>query len=215
MTADEDWTAEACGPDAWLVRFGTDLGERTLHAGWSISHSLERMPPRGLAEFTMGYAAVLLEFETGLRPAAAQILEELRRTVKGDPPPFGRRVEIPVVYDGEDLHEVAERTGLSPAEVVHCHAARDYRVWLLGFAPGFPYLGILDERLRLPRRDTPRTSVPAGSVAIAGDQTGVYPSSVAGGWHLIGHTSRMLFDPAREDAPFALRPGDTVRFIPV
>jgi len=126
----------------------------------------------------------------------------------------GRLVEIPVVYDGEDLAEVAERTGLEVEEVVARHSGRDYRVWLLGFAPGFPYLGVLDETLHLPRRTTPRARVAAGSVAIAGAQTGIYPSESAGGWHVIGRTAWTLFDPVAAE-PFLLRPGNTVRFVAV
>jgi KipI family sensor histidine kinase inhibitor len=87
-------------------------------------------------------------------------------------------------------------------------------VWLLGFAPGFPYLGVLDEALHLPRRDTPRPRVAAGSVAIAGGQTGIYPAASAGGWHVIGRTAAKLFDPEAPD-PFLLRPGDSVRFLAV
>ena len=126
----------------------------------------------------------------------------------------GRLVEIPVVYDGEDLAGVARRTGLAADDVIACHCGRDYRVWLLGFAPGFPYLGVLDEALHLPRRDTPRARIAAGSVAIAGAQTGIYPSESAGGWHVIGRTTAKLFDPEADDA-FLLHPGDTVRFVAV
>jgi len=98
--------------------------------------------------------------------------------------------------------------------VIKCHSGRDYRVWMLGFAPGFPYLGVLDEVLHLPRRASPRARIAAGSVAIAGAQTGIYPSESAGGWHILGRTVRRMFDPERAE-PFLLRPGDAVRFVPV
>jgi KipI family sensor histidine kinase inhibitor len=129
-------------------------------------------------------------------------------------PPPGRVVELPVVYDGEDLSEVAARTGLDLAEVVARHAAPEYTVACLGFTAGFAYLEGLDEALHLPRRDSPRARVPAGSVAIAGNQAGVYPRPAPGGWHLIGRTAAVVFDEAA-DPPALLAPGDRVRFLPV
>jgi KipI family sensor histidine kinase inhibitor len=128
-----------------------------------------------------------------------------------------RLLQVPVVYGGEhgpDLLEVAARVGLTPGEVVARHCAVEHTVALLGFAPGFPYLDGLPPELELPRRDTPRHDVPAGSVAIAGRQTGIYPSLSPGGWHLIGRTSIALFDP-RQEPPAYFRPGDHVRFVPI
>lgn len=130
--------------------------------------------------------------------------------------PDSRTVEIPVVYGGEagpDLPIVAEYAGLSPSQVVELHASIDYVVWFLGFQPGFPYLGGLPAQLATPRRAEPRVSVPAGSVAIGGAQTGIYSLSTPGGWNLIGRTELPLFDPTLAE-PVLLRPGDTVRFIP-
>jgi KipI family sensor histidine kinase inhibitor len=122
--------------------------------------------------------------------------------------------ELPVEYDGEDLDEVAELTGLSVPEVVERHAESRFVVAYLGFAPGFGYLTGLDERLSVPRRDRPRTFVPAGSVAIAGPYGAVYPRSSPGGWRLLGHTEAALWDLSR-DPPALFRPGDRVRFRPV
>lgn len=126
----------------------------------------------------------------------------------------GREVDIPVDYGGEhgpDLEEVARLTGLTAGEVVSRHAGGDYVVFFLGFLPGFAYLGGLDPRLHVPRRATPRLSVPAGSVGIGGAQTGIYPLAVPGGWQLIGRTCEVLFDPTRTP-PTLLAPGDRVRF---
>jgi KipI family sensor histidine kinase inhibitor len=120
-------------------------------------------------------------------------------------------VEVPVRYDGEDLPEVARLTGLEPEEVVRRHTAPLYTVAFLGFSPGFPYLVGLDPALAVPRRDSPRTSIPAGSVGLAGDQTGIYPTASPGGWRLIGRTEVILFDPGR-DPPALLGPGDRLRF---
>jgi KipI family sensor histidine kinase inhibitor len=126
-------------------------------------------------------------------------------------------IEIPVHYggpDGPDLEEVAGRLGLRPAQVIEAHAGTMYRVFFLGFAPGFGYLGIVPDQLVVPRRPSPRTRVPAGSVAIAGAQTAVYPSAMPGGWNLIGRTDLATWD-ARRDPPALLRPGAAVRFVPV
>lgn len=122
-------------------------------------------------------------------------------------------VEIPVVYDGEDLDEVARLTGLSRSEVVHRHSGGSYTVAYLGFSPGFAYLTGLDPVLHVARRASPRTSVPAGSVAIAGPYTAVYPSRSPGGWRLLGRTEFPLWDVTR-DPPSLLRPGTRVRFVP-
>lgn len=124
-----------------------------------------------------------------------------------------REHEVPVTYDGPDLADVSASCGLSPNEVIARHSGRTYTVDLLGFVPGFGYLSELDPSLALPRRPQPRTRVPAGSVAIAGAQTAVYPLDTPGGWHIIGRTEMVMFDPQR-DPPALLRAGDTVRFIP-
>ncbi|MGM3224526.1 5-oxoprolinase subunit PxpB [Dickeya zeae] len=127
-----------------------------------------------------------------------------------------RDVDIPVTYGGDygsDLKTVAEHCGMTPKQVVERHAAGRYVVYFLGFQPGFPYLGGLDEALFTPRRAEPRVQVPAGSVGIGGNQTGIYPLSTPGGWQLIGQTSLALFQPT-QTPPVLLRPGDRVRFIP-
>lgn len=124
----------------------------------------------------------------------------------------GEPLRVPVVYDGEDLDEVASLTGLSRAEVVARHSAGEYVVAYLGFSPGFGYLSGLDESLHVSRRDSPRTSVPAGSVAIAGPYGAIYPSASPGGWRLLGRTTLRMWDPGREP-PSLLQPGTRVRFV--
>ena len=123
-------------------------------------------------------------------------------------------IEIPVRYNGPDLPEVAERLQLAENEVVRLHTETVYTVFMIGFLPGFPYLGPLPKVLELPRRDTPRLRVPAGSVAIAGQQTGIYPQPSPGGWHLIGHTDFPLFNPA-QNPPAFLQSGMRVQFVSV
>jgi KipI family sensor histidine kinase inhibitor len=126
----------------------------------------------------------------------------------------GEPLRVPVVYDGADLDEVAALTGLSREEVVSRHTGAEYVVAYLGFSPGFGYLTGLDERLHVPRRDSPRTAVPVGSVAIAGPYGAIYPSSSPGGWRLLGRTTSRLWDPGREP-PSLLQPGTQVRFVAV
>ncbi len=173
----------------------------------------------GLGRPVPGHASVLVRFDPDVAPEAAirDLIEACASAATGPGSTAdGLLHEITVSYggaDGPDLVEVAARTGLPEAEVVRLHASVEYRVLVLGFVPGFPYLGLLPETLDLPRRATPRVRVPAGSVAIAGRQCGVYPFSTPGGWHLIGRTAGHLWDPAA-DPPALLSPGDRVRFVP-
>lgn len=146
----------------------------------------------------------------------AHVQDALTRATPGALPP-GRQVTIPVRYggeDGPDLADAARRLGLAPDELIAQHTARPWRVLMIGFAPGFPYIGPLPASLTLPRRATPRAAVPAGSVAIAAGMTGIYPSQLPGGWHLIGKTQVTLFDPTREP-PAYLQPGDRVQFVAI
>jgi inhibitor of KinA len=126
----------------------------------------------------------------------------------------GPLVEVPVCYGGElgpDLADVAAFAGCSEADVIAAHIGRDYRVYMVGFVPGFAYMAEVEPRIAAPRRSTPRVAVPAGSVAIAGGQTGVYPAATPGGWNIIGRTSVLPYDPARAE-PFLFKSGDRVRF---
>jgi len=174
--------------------------------------ALRELDPPGVVELVPGYRTVLIVAD----PAEAAVLDDLAtRLPELELPPAeavaGETVEIPVSYDGEDLPEVASLTGLEAEEVVRRHTAPEYTVAFLGFSPGFPYLVGLDPALEVPRRDTPRTSIPAGSVGLAGNQTGIYPTASPGGWQLIGRTEVTLFDPAR-DPPALLAPGTRLRF---
>jgi inhibitor of KinA len=129
----------------------------------------------------------------------------------------GRTVRIPACYGGEhgpDLENVARHAGLSPDEVVAIHSGAEYRVYMLGFTPGFPYLGGMSPRIATPRLETPRQRLPAGSVGIAGEQTGIYPVESPGGWRLVARTPLRLFDPGAP-SPFLLAPGDRLRFVPI
>jgi KipI family sensor histidine kinase inhibitor len=169
----------------------------------------------GVTDVVPAYAAVGVHYDPRviafdeLRERLGNVLEHEAPVTAIEP----RHHSIPVTYDGADLQDVAARTGLSAADIVEIHSQREYQVFVIGFVPGFAYLGQLDERLSLPRRDAPRPVVPAGSVAIAERQTAIYPSATPGGWHLIGKTDVSLFDPSRE-SPSLFRVGDRVRFEP-
>jgi KipI family sensor histidine kinase inhibitor len=164
----------------------------------------------GYATVTIWYDAPAADYDT-VAAAIAQIIASPPGVAIESSQRAPREHVMPVVYDGPDLEEVARRTGLDASDVILRHSDRWYDVYLIGFVPGWGYLGALDPMLVLPRRAEPRTRVPAGSVAIAGAQTGVYPLVTPGGWHLIGRTSVVLFDPTA-DRPALLAPGDRVRF---
>jgi KipI family sensor histidine kinase inhibitor len=167
----------------------------------------------GVTDVVASYATIGVHFDPARVTSTdlADLVGSLAREDSDMPPAEPRSHVIRTRYDGEDLHDVAERTGLSPADVVEIHSSAEYRVLVVGFVPGFAYLGALDERLALPRRESPRKRVPPGSVAIAERQTGIYPSATPGGWHIIGTTGEILFDPRRAK-PALFEVGDTVRF---
>jgi KipI family sensor histidine kinase inhibitor len=209
---------EPLGDSALLLVLGegTDPALAARTAG--LAAYLRAAALSGVSGVVPAYGSLAVFFD---RVAAEPepLTQRLAQTAKafeaqGAPPAHDRPIRvIPVRYDGPDLAEVAERTGLVPLDVVRRHTEPVYDVYFLGFVPGFAYLGPVDPALVLPRRPTPRRRVPAGSVAIAGAQTGVYPLETPGGWHLIGHTDLVLFDPER-DPPNLLAAGDRVRFSP-
>lgn len=210
------WTL--CGPHAALIEFAGS-GEFAGRAR-AVSQLLEAERPRAVVDFSIAFDKVLLEFRAG-EDAALLAGEWAGRfaALPPLPPDAATLHEIPVVYDGADLLEVAERQGFGIGELVARHSAPVYEVAMLGFSPGFPYLEGLDPRLATPRRQTPRPRIPAGSVAIGGRHTGIYSIESPGGWNLLGTTAVRIFDPSRvepdEEAMFLLRAGDRVKFQPV
>jgi len=206
------------GPSAILIRFADDVGDEAFQRGRAVVSEIEQRPPPGLVEFVPAFTTLLLEFDPQLVLNLAAIGEELLPRLESalaSLSAISTVKEIPVRYDGEDLDRVAKLHDLSPTEVIELHASPIYKVCMLGFAPGFPYLGDLDPRLHTPRLATPRPRVRAGSVAIGGEHTGIYSVESPGGWNIIGHTSVKLFDPMREEREmFFLQAGDRVKFIP-
>jgi KipI family sensor histidine kinase inhibitor len=195
-----------CGSGAVLVELDDLDAVAGLHA------ALAADPPAGVVELVPAARTVLVAFDPRATDAAG--VEAALRAVEWAPGARadGPLVEIAVVYDGEDLEAVAAEAGLAVAEVVELHAGGEYAVAFCGFAPGFGYVTGLDERLHVPRLDTPRTRVPAGAVAIADRFTAVYPRASPGGWRLVGRTDATLWDTER-DPPALLAPGTRVRFV--
>lgn len=166
----------------------------------------------GVTSQSPGYSSLLIRFDP-LQTTHQELEALVRATPIEERAALGARiVEIPVHYDGPDLAEVAGRHSLSPQAVIEAHASTLYHAYFAGFVPGFVYLGEVPSAIATPRRPSPRREVPAGSVAIAGTQTGVYPRSTPGGWNLIGRTAAIMFD--REQGRALVEPGDQVRFIP-
>lgn len=207
------------GDAAIVVKFGESI-DRELHQRVrALENYLEDRSLEGMIESVPAFATVTIYYDPAQR-SFHDLEQELRKilAVLTDVPESDPRiVEVPVCYGGEfgpDLEFVARHNSLKIDDVVQIHSAPDYLVYLIGFAPGFPYLGGMSQRIAAPRRNSPRLQIPVGSVGIAGTQTGIYPIETPGGWQLIGRTPIELFRP-QESPPTLLRAGDIVRFRPI
>ncbi len=202
------------GDSALLVKFGDEIDLSINQRVHALDALLRASKKIGLIESVPAYATLLVNYDP-LILTYAQIsdwvntkMDRAEQNVSRKP----RRIEVPVRYGGEDLDFVAAHHHISVREVIKIHASRDYTVYMMGFTPGFAYMGKLDDAIATPRLATPRTRVDAGSVGIAGAQTGIYPIDSPGGWRIIGRTSMRLFD-LTADSPFLFSPGDLVRFV--
>jgi KipI family sensor histidine kinase inhibitor len=214
---------EPLGDDALLVRFGDRIEADINQEVHRLAARLRDRSPPWLRDLVPAYAslAVFFDADRGLDGGPHALVRETVEAVLADPSLrfAGDSVlhEIPVCYGGEygeDLADAAQALGLDTSALIARHGAPIYTVAMIGFAPGFPYLLGLDPALALPRLATPRTRVPAGSVAIGGAQAGIYPRESPGGWRLLGRTPSVLFD-AHRAQPALLQPGDRVRFVPI
>lgn len=207
------------GDSALLVQLGDKIDSAINQRVHALNALLIMNSIAGIIETVPAYCTLLVHYDPLIltfdqvgylvRDKLTQLDDSLNRKP--------RQLEVPTRYggaSGPDLETVALSKGISAADVVRIHGEREYTVHMMGFTPGFPYLGPLDERLIMPRLETPRRLVKAGSVAIAGSQTGIYPLDSPGGWHLIGWTPLTLFDPTSA-SPFLFAPGDSIKFIPI
>lgn len=206
-------TVHPFGDRAFLIELEQRIDPSIIDTARAIADAWEE---RRIGEAIVAYASVVLAFDPAHTPwadamAAATALAASPPAAAA--PTVGRLIEVPTVYDGPDLAETADRSGLSIAEVIALHSGREYRVFFLGFMPGLAYCGMLDPLIDAPRLPAPRPRVPAGSVAIANGQTIVYPADSPGGWRLIGRTELRTFDAAREPAAL-IGVGDRLRFVP-
>jgi KipI family sensor histidine kinase inhibitor len=208
------WQVAPAGDRAVLVTLGGTIDSELLGQVLALDRALQEHRPTGLVNTVPAYASLLCHYDPDLTDPAR--LEDSIRRLEGQVDasvPSGPVVDIPTRYDGPDLADVALKTKLTPAGVVEAHAGREYLVYCVGFAPGFTYCGALSDQLAVPRLASPRLRVSAGSIGIAGRQTGIYAVESPGGWNLIGRTALRLFDPAA-DPPARFKPGDRLRFVP-
>lgn len=207
------------GDAALILKFGDDISPETNAAVRRFLHLLDNERSGGISDLIPSYNELMVCYDPCIITFRALIdrLKTMERQLESIPLPRPLLIEIPVIYGGSygpDLHDVAAGCGLPAGEVIKIHSDTTYLVYMLGFIPGFCYLGGMDQRIATPRKDTPRLNVPAGAVGIAGNQTGIYPIDSPGGWQIIGRTHIKLFDPSR-DPEFLIMPGDHVRFVPV
>ncbi|MDM9561205.1 5-oxoprolinase subunit PxpB [Bordetella petrii] len=216
------WRIQPQGDRCLLVYFGDGIDIHTGRLCLAAARLLREARLPGVTDVVPSFVAVAVHYRPDGRdgPRYAQRVEQIEQILARGVAPdalAGREVEIPVCYGGDhgpDLEDVARHAGVSTQEVVALHGQPGNLVFMLGFAPGAAYLGVHDERLNIPRRASPRTAVPAGSVAVANRQSMIYPSQSPGGWNIIGATPLVMFDPARQPAAL-LQPGDRVRFVPI
>lgn len=211
-----DYSFSSMGDQAIVIEVGTEINEEVQERVRTISLLLEQHAPEWMVEFIPAFTTVSIFYDPLV--AIYQTVEsDLRELITQTPTAHEeqmRTIEIPVCYGGDfgpDLEFVAEHNGLTKEEVIRIHTSGTYSVYMIGFAPGFPFIGGMSEKIAAPRRDSPRLRIPERTVGIAGKQTGIYPIETPGGWQLIGRTPIRLFRPEK-DIPSLLRAGDRIIF---
>ena len=216
-----DYPVCLCGDCAVTLQIGNEISEQVNREVVNALAAIRRADISGVCELVPTYTSICIHYDPAV--LSYEALRNELKLVKADPieeksDQEERIVEIPVCYGGEygpDLEFVAEHNGLTAEEVVRRHSNGQFLVYMLGFLPGFAYMGGMDKTIACPRLISPRTKIPAGSVGIAGAQTGIYPLSSPGGWQLIGRTPLKMFAIDGEQTTFALSAGDLVRFVPI
>lgn len=231
MTVPKSLDIKVLGDSAIIIQLGEGIHPSIHQKVKNLSYLLEEYPFDGFIESVPAYNSLAVYYSPYLvyqstngfqldgtpLDKVTDYIQTLAAQISELPVTEGRLVEIPVLYGGEfgpDLHIVAETHSMTIEEVIEIHTTPEYLVYMIGFAPGFPFLGGLDERIATPRKLTPRTSIPPGSVGIAGKQTGVYPLETPGGWQIIGRTPIDLFMPDMSP-PSLLQSGDKIKFCPM
>lgn len=215
-----NWPISPCGDSAVTIQVGNTISETVNREVVALVQALQTKQLPGISEIVPSYCAVCIHYDPMLLSYEQLInaLQQLDVVTYHKQTDDQRIVEIPVCYGGvfgPDLNFVAQHNGLTEEEVIQRHSSGLYLVYMLGFLPGFAYMGGMDNSIACPRLPTPRTKIPAGSVGIAGAQTGVYPLDSPGGWQLIGRTPLKMFAIDGEQAHFTLSAGDYVRFVPI
>lgn len=206
---------------AITIEFAQEISEATNMRVIALQHAIESNPFKGFIECVTAYGSLTVYFSASVSASEVRLLlsnlsAQVSDTVHGSSL-FGKKICIPVCYDpslGVDLPWVSSHLNLSLEEIISLHTSFSYRVYMIGFIPGFPYMGTLPSALEVPRKQTPSLKIPMGSVAIAGKQTGIYPAEVPGGWQVIGRTPLKMFDPFASPCSF-LNAGDRVQFNPI
>ena len=206
------------GDGGLLIKFGNVISEEINKAVIQASNCIREARISGILELIPTYTDLLVLYDPVVI-SYGDLIHQIKNLRESHTEEAQNRevVRIPVCYGGpygEDLGEVARINGLTPEEVIEIHSSVDYLIYMLGFTPGFPYLGGMSERIEAPRLEIPRERIPAGSVGIAGKQTGIYPLESPGGWRIIGRTPLVLFDPHRQPS-ILLKAGQFIRFVPI
>lgn len=222
-----DYTVSPLGDEAVVMQFSELISKETQTYIEAISAYLDKHPIPGMVEYIPAYTTITIFYNAmdvlgnsagkNVFDIVQDQIEEMISQLPENPKTDSKVVEIPVCYGGEfgpDLEIVAHHNNLSEQEVTDIHVKGDYMVYMIGFAPGFPFIGGMSEKIATPRKGSPRLKIPSGSVGIAGSQTGVYPIETPGGWQLIGRTPVKMFRP-NEDVPILLKAGDSIRFFPI
>jgi inhibitor of KinA len=226
-----NYTLRPLGDHAIVIQLGNSIQQETHESVKAVTHLFENQTPDWLVELIPAFTTVTLYYDpisiieshrpfqnTLPYPVVCSEIEHMLSHLNTYKKEEARIIDIPVCYGGEfgpDLEDIANHHQLSPEEVIKIHTNGDYLVYMIGFAPGFPYIGGMSSEIATPRRKSPRLKIPAGSVGIAGVQTGVYPIETPGGWQLIGRTPVKLFQPDNDDSPSLLKAGDRIRFTPI
>ena len=214
----KSYTIRSCGGSAVTVEFEEKISPEVNSQVMSLNRAIKEKRPRGIVETIPSFRALTILFDPcAISEKSVRKIVSSLSGKNASSKMKSRIFKIPVCYGGEygcDLEDVAKYHGITEEEVIRRHSGRDYLIYMLGFLPGFAYLGGLDEGLVTPRLENPRTEVPAGAVGIGGEQTGIYPLTSPGGWRLIGRTPLRPFNP-ESDPPILYRAGDYIRFTPI